>query len=95
MSGTSIIAQFSMPLKFNEKVSEYISVVPITQYTHVCNKNSNTQGNSPRVVKEIFHTLTNNSKRKELAPSGSKFFSLREVPTLKRDVLVENNCLIQ
>ena len=34
-----------------------IGVFPITQYTHMRNKNSNTQGSSPNVVKEIFHTL--------------------------------------
>ena len=27
--------------------------------------------------------------------SGSEFFTLREVPILKRDVIVENDCLIQ
>ena len=37
----------------------YIGVVPIMQYTHVRNKNSNTQGSSPNVVKVIFHTLRN------------------------------------
>ena len=52
-----------------------IDVAPITQYTHVRNKNSNTQGSSPYVVKVTFHA--------------------REVPILKRDVIVENHCLIQ
>ena len=35
-----------------------IGVAPITQYTHMGN-NSNIQGNSPNVVKGIFHTLRN------------------------------------
>ena len=73
----------------------FISVAPITQYTHVRNKNSNTQGSSPYVVKVLFHTLRNCSLRKEFAPSGSKFFPLREVSILKRDVIVQNHCLIQ
>ena len=36
-----------------------IGVAPITQYTHVRNKNSKTQGSSPNVVKVIFHTTRN------------------------------------
>ena len=72
-----------------------IGVASITQVTHVCDKNSNTQGSSPNVVKMIFHTLSNWSKRKEFPPSGSKFFPLREVPILKRDVSEETHCLIQ
>ena len=32
------------------------SVAPITQFTHMRYKNSNTQGSSPYVVKVIFHT---------------------------------------
>ena len=32
----------------------YIGVAPITQYTHVRNKKSNTQGSSPNVVTMIF-----------------------------------------
>ena len=58
--------------------TKYIGVGPITQYMHMHNKNSNTQGSSPNVVKVIFHTLRNCSERKEFAPSGSKFFPLRE-----------------
>ena len=61
----------------------FIGVAHITQYTHVRNKNSNTQESSPNVVKVIFHYLGNCSYRKEYAPSGSKFFPLREVPILK------------
>ena len=37
----------------------FICVAPIMQYTQVHNKNSNTQGSSPNVVKVIFHTLRN------------------------------------
>ena len=40
------------------------------QYTHVRNKNSNTQGSSPYMVNVIFHTLKNRSLRKEVASSG-------------------------
>ena len=36
-------------------------VSPITQYTHVRTKNSNTKGSSPYVVEVIFHTLRNYS----------------------------------
>ena len=54
-----------------------------------CNKNSNTQGSSPNVVKVIHHTLRNCSYRKEFAPSGSKFLPLREISILKREVIVE------
>ena len=36
-----------------------IGVAPIMQYTHERNKNSNTQGSSPYVVKVIIHTLRN------------------------------------
>ena len=51
-----------------------IGLAPITQYTHLHNKNSNIQGSSTDVVKVIFHY------HKELHASGSKFFTLREVP---------------
>ena len=34
-------------------------VEPITQYTHVRYKNSNTQGSSPNVINVIFYTLRN------------------------------------
>ena len=40
-----------------------IGVAPISQYTHVRNKKSNTQGNSPNVVKVISHTKRNCSLR--------------------------------
>ena len=59
---------------------------------HMRNKNSNTQGSSPNVVKVIFHNF---SKREEFARSGSEFFPIREVPISKRDVIVENHFLIQ
>ena len=62
---------------------------------HMHNKNSNTQGSSPNVVKVIFHTLRNCSLKKKFAPSESEFFPLREVSISKRDVIVENYCLIQ
>ena len=45
------------------------------------------------MIKVIFHTIRNCSQRKELAPSGSKFFPLREVPILKRDAIEEKSLL--
>ena len=39
--------------------SSSIGVAPIMQYSHVGNKNSNTQGSSPNVVKVVFYTLRN------------------------------------
>ena len=59
------------------------------------NKNSNIQGRSLNVIKVIFHTIRNCLLRKEFAPSGSKFFPLREVPILKSDAIEENHCLIE
>ena len=44
---------------YNLRSALYIGVALITQFTQVCNKNSNTQGSSPYVVKVIFHTLMN------------------------------------
>ena len=75
--------------------SIYIGVTPFTQVTHARNKNSNIQGRSLKVIKVIFHTIRNCSLRNEFAPSGNKFFPFREVPTLKREAIEENHCLIQ
>ena len=36
---------------------QYIGVAPMTQVTHVRNKDNNNQGRSPNVVKVIFHTI--------------------------------------
>ena len=36
-----------------------IGAAPITKFTHVRNKNSNTQGSSPNVVNVISHTTRN------------------------------------
>ena len=60
-------------------------VAPITQYTHMSKKNSNTQGSSHNVVKVSLHILMNSS--------GSKFFPLKEDPILKMDFNLENHCL--
>ena len=49
-----------MSLNYNLPIC-IIGVVPITQVTHVHNKNSNNQGRSPNVVKVIFHTIRNYS----------------------------------
>ena len=86
---------FYSPLLSFDYVMSFIGVSPIMQYMHVRNKDSNTQGSSPNVVKVFFHTRRNCSKRKEVAPPGSKFIPIGEVPILKRDVIVENHCLIQ
>ena len=43
----------------------------------------------------IFHAIGNCSEMKEFAPSGSKLFSLREVPIMKRDAIELNDCLAQ
>ena len=45
-----------------------IGVAPIMQYTHMRNKNSNTQGSSPKVVKVIFHTTRNFSWEQREVP---------------------------
>ena len=63
--------------------------------TNVHNKNSNIQGKSQNVVKVIFNTIRDCFSRKEIAPSGSKFFPLKEVSILKRDAIEENQYLIQ
>ena len=47
------------------------------------------------MVKVIFHAIGNCTLRKEFAPSGNKFFPLKEVPVMKRDAIEENHCLIQ
>ena len=75
--------------------STFIGLAHITPITHLRNKNSSIQGRPSRVAKVIFHTIRNCSQRKEFASSGSKFIPLREVPTLKRDAIEENHCLIQ
>ena len=38
-----------------------IGIAPITQITHMHNKNSNIQGRSLNVIKVIFHTIRNSS----------------------------------
>ena len=72
-----------------------IGIAPITHVRHVRYKNSNIQGRSTYVVKVVFHAIRNSSQRKEFAPFRSQFFPLRAVPVLKREVIVENQCLIQ
>ena len=84
---------YLLPVRFPFKCQ--VVRAPITQYMQVCNKNSNTQGSSPYVLIVIFHTLRNCFSRREFAPSGIKFFPVREVPILKMDIIVENHCLIQ
>ena len=55
--------------------------------THVRNKENNIQGRSPYFVKVTFHIIRDGTafKGKKFAPSGSKFFPLREVPISKWD----------
>ena len=40
----------------------------------------------------MWYTIWNYSERKKFAPSGSKFFPLRDVPILKREAIEENLC---
>ena len=42
-------------------LDDVIGIAPITQVTHVRNKNSSIQGRSLKVIKAIFHTLGANS----------------------------------
>ena len=76
----------------NKKLFLVHILIGIASIKHIRNKISNTHGWSPNVVKMIFHTLMNCFNRKEFAPYGSKFFPFREVPILKRDVILENHC---
>ena len=92
--GVNCLQRLSAIDSSKQRVKSF-GVAPITQYARVCNKNSNTHGSSLNMLKVIFHTLSNCPERKEFAPSGSKFFSLRESPILKRDIIVENHCWIQ
>ena len=50
---------FGFNIMSNKKDARLIGVAPITQYTHVCNINSNTHWISHYVVKVIFHSLRN------------------------------------
>ena len=61
-----------------------IGVAPITQVTHVRNKNSNTQVRSLNAIKMISHTIRNCSQMKEFAPFVCKLFPLIEVLLEKR-----------
>ena len=63
-----------------------IGVAPITHF-RMRNKNIKIQGRSPNMVYHKDLLL-----KKEFAPSGSKFFPLREVPILKREANEENLC---
>ena len=68
-----------------------IGVVHIAQYTHVRNENSNTQVSSPNVEKGIpMHV------QQETALKGKNLLQERANSSLylKRDMTVENQCLI-
>ena len=56
---TLLFAVETMILNINQLQTRIIGVAPITQYVHVRNKNSNTQGSSPNVVKVISNTTRN------------------------------------
>ena len=43
------------------------------------------------MVNVIFHAIRNWSNRKEFAPSGSKFFHIREVSILKKDAIEQKS----
>ena len=51
-----------------------IGVAPITQATHVHNKNSKIQGRSLYVIKLIFHTKGTALKAKDLLRVGANSF---------------------
>ena len=71
-------------------------VAPIRKYRYVRNKNSNTQGSSPNVVKVISYTTQGTPlKGKNSLPLGANSFLLKRSSNLKRDIIVENQCLIQ
>ena len=76
-----------------------IGVAPIRQVTHMRNKNSNIQGSSLNVIKEIFYTILGTAyKGKNSIRSlreGGGILHLREVSILKRDAIEDNHCLIQ
>ena len=62
-----------------------IGIAPIVQVTHMRNKNSDIQGRSFNVLNCDFPYYRELLIfRKEFAPSGSKFYPLREVPILKK-----------
>ena len=46
------------------------------------------------MINMIFNAIKNCFLKKEFAPSGSKFFPLREVPIMKKDAIEGNHCLI-
>ena len=79
-------------LCFIDNFTSFIGVAPITQYMHERNKNTNTQGSSPNVVKVI--SCLKALLLKE-TPSGSKFFPLKEASITKRDIIIKNYCLLQ
>ena len=73
-------------------VLTFIGVVPLTQLRTCVIEIVHIPGKSHNVLISNFHAIRNFSLRKELAPTGSEFFPLREVPILKRDAIDENHC---
>ena len=71
-----------------------IGVGPITQYTHVCNKNSNTQGSSPNVVEVIFQTFKELLLKERIRSLWERILSFKRSSHL-REVLISKrgrNC---
>ena len=65
-------------------------------FTHVRNKNNSIQVMSPNVVKVIFHTIRNCSKRKERSRSiWEQILSFKINSHLKKNTIEEIHCLIQ
>ena len=57
-----VIPQYTCNIIYNGPSKVYcIGVAPITQVTHVRNKNSNIQGRSLNVIKSIFQSIRNYS----------------------------------
>ena len=70
--GTTLHEQVQSILPRNSVLT--IGVAPITQDTHVRNKNSNIQGRSLNVIKVIFHTIRTAHKGKNSFPLGANSF---------------------
>ena len=53
---TALSGSLTHTESFQEQFNTCIGLAPITQVTHMRNKNSTVQGRLPNVVKVIFHT---------------------------------------
>ena len=53
------VSEYDQMMPQLQTTDQSIGIAPITQVTHVRNKNSNIQGRSLYVIKVIFHTIKN------------------------------------